>query len=117
MKGLKSLKNNIRNLYERRAAQLYALALFYAAKAFNDFRTKQAANTYWQNQTFTAADTVFSDGFRNANSIGWFIAHVVEYGVYLELANDGQNQALRPTVLLFAQPFIDAAKSLYKDKL
>lgn len=114
MKGLKALKGNIRRIYETRIAQLYALALFYSAKALNDFRSKQAQDTYWNNQTFTAMDTVFSNAFRDANEVGWFIAHAVEYGPYLELANDGQNQALRPTLILFAQPFIDAARGLYQ---
>lgn len=114
MNGLKDLKDNIRKIYETRKAQLYALSLFYAAKALNDFRAKQAQNTYWQNQTFTAVDTVFSNAFQSNNEIGWFIAHAIEYGPYLELANDGQNAALRPTVLLFAQPFIKDAQELYK---
>jgi hypothetical protein len=116
MKGLNLLKKNIGDIYKRRAAQLYALSLFYAAKALNDLRTKQAQNKYWENQTFTAVDTVFSNAFRDDNAIGWFIAHAIEYGVYLELANDGQNQALRPTMLIFVQPFVDAARSLYKGK-
>ena len=47
------------------------------------------------------------------NVIGWFLAHGIEYGVYLELANDGQNAAIRFNVELLAQDFFDDVKELY----
>jgi hypothetical protein len=56
---------------------------------------------------------VFSNAFKDDNIIGWYIAHGVEYGVYLELANDGAHQALRPIVEEFMSPFFKDVKSLY----
>lgn len=94
---------------------MYALSLEYAARALNDFRRRQAQEEFWKNQTFTAMNTVFSDAFITGNVIGWFLAHGIEYGVYLELANDGKNQALRPVVVRFAKQFYEDVEKLYKD--
>ena len=103
---------NIEQIFQRRKVALYALSLDYAARALQDFRSKQAQDTYWINRTFTAVDSVFSDAFFDGNTVGWLIAHGVQYGVYLELANDGKHQALRPTLNQFTKPFLDAAKKL-----
>jgi len=103
----------ISGIYDRRRAALYALSLRYAAEALNDFRAKQSGNAYWENRTGTARDLVFSSAFQDDNIVGWYIAHGVEYGVYLELANDGAHQALRPTIEEFVGPFFKDAKSLF----
>ena len=107
--------NKTESIYERRKTALYALSLEYAARALNDFRRRQAQEEFWRNQTFTAMNLVFADAFATGNIIGWFMAHGVEYGVYLELANDGKNQALRPVVIGQAKQFFADAESLYKD--
>lgn len=113
--GINKFKNKTATLFERRRAALYALSLQYAALALNDFRRRQSNNAFWNNQTGSARDLVFSDAYIKNTTVGWFLAHGVEYGVYLELANDGKNQALRPTTERFAGRFFDDAQSLYKD--
>lgn len=112
--GIDRVTKNVRAIFQRRRAALYALSLFYSAKALNDFRSNQAQDVYWTNRTFTAKDTVFSDAFLSEDEVGWFIAHAVEYGVYLELANDGRYQALKPTVDKFAKKFLADAKRIFE---
>ena len=109
---VKEVNRKIYIIFQRRKAALYALCLDYAARALQDFRSEQATDTYWINRTFTAVDTVFSDAFIDSDTVGWLIAHGVEYGVYLELANDGKHQALRPTINKFVKPFKSAATEL-----
>lgn len=41
-----------------------------------------------------------------------YIAHSMEYGVYLELANDSKNEILRPTAEKFAPQIHENAKKI-----
>jgi len=84
---------------ERRQIATVALCEWYAAKALQLFRKYQAMDTFWNNQTETAYNTVFAENYVLGNEAGWFIAHAVEYGVYLEIANDRKHEALRPIVM------------------
>ena len=73
-----------RNLDDRRPV-VVALCRHYAGLALQEFRVRQAQNEFWINRTFTAFGSVFSglvDG--PGNDVGWFLAHGVEYGLYLE---------------------------------
>lgn len=114
-RGTSKVLKNIDNIYERKRMALYALSLSEAARALQDFRRVQASDGYWTNRTGAAMDLVFSDAYLEEFAIGWFIAHGEEYGVYLELANDGDNEALRPTINKFAKEYFKSAKKIYKD--
>ena len=94
---------------------MYALSLEFAGLAINYFRAQQANGAYWTNQTNQAKDLMFTGGFIESEVIGWFMSHGVEYGPYLELANNGQNQAIRPIIQRFAGRFFKRAKELYGD--
>jgi hypothetical protein len=107
------IKRNVKKYYNDRRAAGIALCLFYAGTAINNFRLKQASNKYWQNQTFTAFDTVFSGVLEEKGVIGFFLAHLEEYGVYLELANDRKNAALLPTVMALYSRFQRDLEALY----
>ena len=109
----KKVSDNIENIYERRKAAVYSLALRYATHAINDFRKKQAGNNYWENRSTQAMKRMFTKGFIEGDTIGFLMAHGVEYGVYLELANNGLNQAIRPTMNKWAKLFIAAVRRLY----
>jgi hypothetical protein len=106
---------NIKEIYRKRRAALYALSLEYAAKALRSFYLKQRGGAFWKNRTNTALNTMFTRAFIEGDVIGWFMAHAVEYGPYLELANDGLHEAIRPTVMIYFPQFIRAAKKLFSD--
>lgn len=97
--GLNEVKRNIRSIEERRVVATIALCEYYAGLAQQTFRERQIANGFWTNRTNTAYNEVFADNFRDGNDVGFFIAHAVEYGVYLELANDRKHEALRPIII------------------
>jgi hypothetical protein len=103
--GIKSVKRNISLIYQRKINATLALCQEYGAMALNRFLQKQNNNEFWKNQTYTALDTVFYGTISQKDFVGFFLAHAVEYGVYLELANDRQNEALRPTVMAFYSRF------------
>lgn len=109
----KKVVRNIINIYDRRKAGIYAFSLEYAAIALRYFRQVQSGGGFWENQTTEALNRMFSDAFMNKNEVGWFMAHGVDYGVYLELANDRRNESIRPTIQRFAGRFFNAVKGLY----
>lgn len=105
---------NIESLYDKRKALVYALCLNYAARARRNFRRRQSSNAYWNNRTKLAMDTVFSRSYKDDNEIGFFLAHTQQYGVYLELANDRQNEALRPVMNKLLPKFKKDLKRIYE---
>ena len=110
----------IREIYLIRRKAVLALCLAYAGKVLAEFHSRQpsalgASGRYWTNQTGVAADSVFSDAFIEGDSIGFFLSHAVEYGVYLELANSRRNEALRPLIEEFFPAFERDLRSLYAD--
>jgi hypothetical protein len=118
MKGIEvvntsSVVKNITSIYDRRKAAIYALALRYAAMAINEFRDRQGTGEFWTNQTTTALKTMFTKAFIDGDAVGFLMAHAVEYGPYLELANNGQNQSIIHIMGKYAPMFIDAVKKLY----
>jgi len=45
--------------------------------------------------------------------VGFFLAHTQQYGVYLELANNRQNEAIRPVINEMLPLFQKDLKKLY----
>ncbi len=107
------VSRRIKGIYERRRLAVYALSLSYAARALNYFRQNQDNNAYWSNRTYQARDRVFADAQIEGDIVSWFIAHGVDYGVYLELANNRLHEALRPTIVHFFDDFKKDLESLY----
>ena len=111
--GIPTVKKNIVNAFNRKKAGLFALSGSYALRAIQDFRAQQAGNKYWENQSNQAKDRMFTNPFIEGDDVGWRMAHGVEYGPYLELSNDRQNEAIRPTMLKFTNSFLEAVRKLY----
>ncbi len=114
------VKKNINDIYRRRRAAVYALALDYAARAINFFRSVQppkpnSQGLFWTNRTGQAAARMFTGAELDENSVSWFMAHGVQYGIYLELANDRRDAAINPTMVKFTRFFIKDLNKLYKD--
>jgi hypothetical protein len=90
---------NIEKIFERKVAAAYALCQDEALRTSQDFQAHQAANQFWENRTNQAMDRMFTEPFKTEDAIGFIMAHGVEYGVYLELANNRKHQAIRPMIL------------------
>jgi len=112
--GVSELKRNIANIYQRKINATLALCDEYGAMALNRFLQKQNNNEFWNNQTYTALDTVFYGTLNEKDFVGFFLAHAVEYGIYLETANDGKHAALLPTVVAFYARFDKDLKEIWE---
>jgi hypothetical protein len=112
--GIKDVKRNISAIYQRKINATLALCDEYGAMALNRLLQKQSNNEFWNNQTYTAIDTVFYGTLSEKDFVGFFLAHAVEYGVYLELANNRQNAALLPTVVAFYARFEKDLKEIWE---
>lgn len=118
-----AVKGNIKEIYARRVTAVYALCLHYAAMAIEYFLSQQPASpeaqgAYWHNRTAQAAARMFARGFREDLNeedaiLGWFMAHGVQYGTYLELANNRAHESIRPIVQRFAGRFFEDVKKIY----
>jgi len=116
-RGLNKVKKNIDSAFRRKRAAIFALSKFYAAEALSYFKAEQAQKIkgrWWVNQTNQAAARFFTSAFLDGDSVGFFIAHGVDYGTYLTIANDRKNDALIPIMRKFVPKFIEDVKKLYK---
>jgi hypothetical protein len=113
--GVQEVNRNIEQIYKRRRAAAYALCVYYGALALQLFKQQQANSQYWTNRTGIARDTVFSGAYKTDDEVGWYLAHMMQYGVYLELANDRQNESIRPILERYAGRFISDLKKIYGD--
>ena len=118
---ISGVKQKIKAAYGRIEVSLYALCVYYAGMAINYFHSVQPAKTnspglFWHNKSGVAALKMFTEAIRNTgNWYGWKMGHGVQYGTYLELANDRRHEAIRPVIERFAGRFIADARSLFKD--
>lgn len=113
MDDVTAVKNNIKRIYNRKRVETIALCQEYASEALQIFQSTQTADVWWNNQTFTAMNTVFSGVISEKDVTGWFLAHAVEYGIYLELANDRKHEALRPIVMKMFPEFEKALRKIW----
>jgi len=110
----------IKDIYNRRRIAVYALSLEYAALAINYFRSVQppkpdSQGQFWHNRTGQAAARMFTGAEVTENIVSWFMAHGVQYGVYLELANDRRHASINQVIRKFAGRFYNDLGKLYKD--
>ncbi len=106
------VKTNIRGVLGRRRIALIALCMQYSAKSLQLFRREQRSNLFWTNRTKTAMDTVFSNAYITEDVIGFYLSHLQEYGIYLELANDRRFEALRPIINFYEGEFLEKVRRL-----
>jgi len=125
------VSRNLGIIFAKKRAAAFALCLYYSGLILAEFREQQVVGPgggswidryngqgvgrYWNNQTETAAKTVFADAYSDGDEIGFFIAHLVEYGVYLELANNRQHEALKPLIEKYYPLFVKDLQAIYSD--
>jgi hypothetical protein len=105
--------STIKGIYTKRQLAVVALCKYYAKIVINDFKSEQENNKYWTNRSHFAKDTMFTKSFIDDDAIGFFMAHTMEYGPYLELANDGRHAAIKPTLEKFIPSFYKDLKKIY----
>jgi hypothetical protein len=78
---------------------------------------QKTAGPFWTNQTSEAIKQVY--GFavddKSADTIGFGLAHHVEYGKYLELAHNRKHAALEKTLKAQVPYFMNEIKKVFSD--
>lgn len=95
---VENVTKNIETLSLRKVKATIVLCKYYEARSKELFRKFQIHNVFWTNRTSSAYGNVFSKTITEVGEVGFFIAHAVDYGVYLELANDRKYEALYPII-------------------
>ncbi len=112
MPGSEQVIRNLEAAIERRKAKLKALGEHHAAKM--EAYAKQ--NKPWENITHHAQQSLHGYCLEGENTIRVRIAHGVDYGIYLELANSSKYAILHPTAKKIAPEFFENAKRVVKGR-
>ena len=122
----------LKEMYGKRAIAASALCAKYAKQAERNLKEKQGLGQeqgyYWTNRTSLAIERIrgywFLDGNisgvtlnggERAGSVGFGLAHTVDYGKWLELARNGQTAAMEKTVTPLVEPFLADLRKIYVD--
>ena len=112
--NIASLNKSINAIFDRKKIAVYAICLKYAGLIINDFRQSQQGQKYWKNQSFQALSRMMTGAFKEGESVyGVRMAHGVDYGKYLEFANNRQNESIRPTLIKFRDKFFEDVRKVY----
>jgi len=112
MPGADEVIRNLENWAYRRRAAVIALAKDWAGKL--EGRAKQ--NAPWKDRTGNARNGLKGEVAVGANEVKIALAHSVDYGVFLELANDGKHAILKPTLDAAAPEIYRTYERLWKEE-
>jgi hypothetical protein len=101
MAGLNQVLANLKRWEQQKKAGCTGVARVTAANMQNYARE----NRRWQDQTGNARAGLHGGSFWGNYFLFAYIAHAVEYGVYLELANSGNFSILEETANKFKDEF------------
>lgn len=96
MAGSTQVIANLNAWYARKLAGLLALAKGPIAKGLLEAQAK--TNAPWTDRTSLARQGLRGDAELQGNELVIYIAHSVDYGIYLELSNAGKYAILKPTI-------------------
>ncbi|MDD5551196.1 MAG: hypothetical protein PHS34_08055 [Candidatus Omnitrophica bacterium] len=109
MSGSKTVIANLYNWANLKRAGLTGLGLNTASNMQNYARTHRR----WKDQTGNARAGLHGGSFwQNPFVLLIYIAHAVEYGIYLELAHDRKNQILEEARNKYSDKFLENAKRI-----
>jgi hypothetical protein len=114
-----NIKKKINSIYEKRRAQIIGICLYYTQLSIQYFWSVQppipnTQGAFWHNWTGQAAARMFTGTIEEGEILGWYMAHGVDYGVYLELANDRRFESIRPIIQRYAGRFFADCRKLYE---
>ena len=114
--GIPEVKSQIAKIVARRKNNLFALCRKYATEAEKYIKDTQTAGDgeWWINQTGEAIKQIIGLTMKSNDSLGWSVAHQVEYGVYLEFANNREHAVLLPTIQKYTPQFLEDAKKIWE---
>jgi hypothetical protein len=96
-----------------------ALCKRYAALAQRTARDsqglEQGGGQFWTNRTRMAVKSMFGYTIADNEAVGFGLAHGMEYGKYLEFANNRKHSMLEKTVRVLTPQFLDELQRIYAD--
>lgn len=98
MAGERKVVRNLRAWAVQRRVAIVALAQDWAGTLEAQMKSEQAQAKYWKNRTHAALGGLRGEVIVGRTQVTIALAHSVDYGVYLELANDGKHAILKPTL-------------------
>jgi hypothetical protein len=116
--SIKRAVKNIDSEFKRREKLAVAKCRQYAGSAEKDIKKKQGTTkgqgTVWTNRTSQAIEGIQGYVIKDKDEIGWGVCHTMEYGVYLETANDRKYEILWPMVQTLKPRFEQDIKAIYE---
>lgn len=106
MAGSDEVNRNLMAYFNRTIAGLDALSEHYAGL----MEAHAKANRPWEDRTGDARKGLFGSTLHRDKKILSRVSHSMEYGVYLELANQGKYAILEPTVKKYAPDYFRDAE-------
>ncbi len=94
MPGADEVLRNLENWAYKRRSAVIAMAKNWAGEL--EGRAKQGAP--WTDRTTNARNGLRGEVAVGTNEVKIVLAHSVDYGVFLEIANDGKYAILKPTL-------------------
>ena len=112
MNGLDTVMKNLKEF----APRLKATLLLDAQNIATEMERWAKENAQWTDQT-THARLFLNSKVRwiNTNTLMVSLSHTVEYGIYLELANEGKYAILERAIQEFAPKFIEGWKEAIQE--
>ena len=119
LKGQDLVELRIEEAFGNRKTALLALCNKYARDAVKTVRANQGLEQlvkgrFWTNQTSMAVKSITGSAVDDGGSVACRLVHHMEYGKWLELANDRRHAALEPTLRMLYPYFMDDLKKIYQ---
>jgi len=92
--GAAKVNKNLDDWADRQRAAVIMLAKNWAGQ----LEGRAKANAKWTDRTSNARNGLFGSTGIAGNEVQIYLGHSVEYGIFLELANDGRFAILKPTL-------------------
>lgn len=68
---------------------------------FNEMVTFAKTNAVWTDRTGNARNSITSEDLSSGDVVKFYLTIGVDYGIWLELANDGKYRILQPTLTIY----------------
>jgi len=115
MPGADKVIQNLRGWADRKKAATIALAQNWAGTLEGQMKREQSQGRYWINRSHKALLGLRGEAVVSRNVVRIVLAHSMEYGIFLELCNDGKHAILAPTLNAAAAEILDSYRKVWGD--
>lgn len=91
------MSNILKSIVEKQAKTMAALGV-YGDSVAKEMEAYAKSNRVWTDRTSDARDRLKGDSKSMGTRVRCSISHGVDYGIYLEMCNEGKYRILKPTI-------------------